>query len=500
MQSVCAEYGETNRQVERSNAQIQKRIMHCLQLSNLEFDMTAAKYIHTETDEPFVEAFGGWQDQSILIVDDEPGMRSFLQRTLDGRCRRVEAVDSVEAASVLLDLRHFDLIILDNSLPGKSGVEWLHEIRALGLHNDVVLITAFADLETAIHALRAGAADFLLKPFRVNQILSAIGRCFDRTHLRRENFILRRELDSHVDFGVDGLVGHSAALQPVRETIKRLATVSSTVLITGESGTGKEIAARGMHYLSSRSGNHFVPVNCGAVAPDIIESELFGHVKGAFSGAASSREGLFFYAQGGTLFLDEVAELPLAMQVKLLRVLEEKKIRPVGAEREIPVDVRVIAATNRNVEEAVQEGRFRQDLYYRLNVVQVHMPPLRERTDDIPALAAYFVRQLAPQLGLPPKQPDSALLASMATHSWPGNVRELRNLIERWLILGSISDIASDSKSIAIDSGSDVSLEAIEKQHILKILGEADGNKTEAARRLGVSRKTLERKCAEWGV
>lgn len=462
--------------------------------------MTAANLLNTESDEPFAEAFGGWQERSILIVDDEPGMRSFLQRTLEGRCKRVEAVESVEAASVLLDLRHFDLIILDNSLPGKSGVEWLHEIRALGLHNDVILITAFADLETAIHALRAGASDFLLKPFRVNQILSAIGRCFDRTHLRRENFILRRELDHHVDMGVDGLVGNSAALQPIREAIKRLATVPSTVLITGESGTGKEIAARAMHYLSNRSRNHFVPVNCGAVAPDIIESELFGHVKGAFSGAASSREGLFFYAQGGTLFLDEVAELPLAMQVKLLRVLEEKKIRPVGAEREIPVDVRVIAATNRNVEEAVREGRFRQDLYYRLNVVQLHMPPLRERVDDIPALATYFVRQLSQQLGVSAQEPDSPLLASMAAHSWPGNVRELRNLIERWLILGSISDLASGGNSTQSDGGGEVLLEAVEKQHILKILGEAAGNKTEAARRLGVSRKTLERKCAEWGV
>mgnify|MGYP003364977661 CR=1 FL=1 len=475
--------------------------MHSLQLSNIESDMTAAKHIHTETDEPFVEAFGGWQERSILIVDDEPGMRSFLQRTLVGRCSRVEAVESVEEASVLLGLRHFDLIILDNSLPGKAGVDWLQEIRELGLHNDVVLITAFADLETAIRALRAGAADFLLKPFRVNQILSAIGRCFDRTHLRRENFVLRRELDYHVDLGVDGLVGQSEALQPIRAAIKRLATVPSTVLITGESGTGKEIAARAMHYLSSRSSNHFVPVNCGAVAPEIIESELFGHVKGAFSGAASSREGLFFYAQGGTLFLDEVAELPLALQVKLLRVLEERKIRPVGAEREIPVDVRVIAATNRNVEEAVRDGRFRQDLYYRLNVVQLHMPPLRERIDDIPALASYFVRQLSQQLGVPPQELDSTLLTSMASYDWPGNVRELRNAIERWLILGSIPHLAAAQSSTQSDaSNGDESLDAVEKQHMLKILAETSGNKTEAARRLGVSRKTLERKCAEWGV
>jgi DNA-binding NtrC family response regulator len=209
---------------------------------------------------------------------------------------------------------------------------------------------------------------------------------------------------------------------------------------------------------------------------------------------------LFFYAQGGTLFLDEVGELPLAMQVKLLRVLEEKKIRPVGAEREIPVDVRVIAATNRNVEEAVAQGRFRQDLYYRLNVVQLHMPPLRDRVEDIPALASNFVRQLSQQLGVPPQELDSKLLASMASYAWPGNVRELRNLVERWLILGNIPNVDFGNKSMQAAAADDVALDVIEKQHILKVLAESSGNKNEASRRLGVSRKTLERKCAEWGV
>jgi DNA-binding NtrC family response regulator len=453
----------------------------------------------------FVDAFGGWQDRSILIVDDEPGMRSFLERTLAPRCNHVETAESAEQASVLLGQRHFDLIILDNSLPGKSGVEWLQQLREMGLHNDVVLITAFADLETAISALRAGASDFLLKPFRINQILSAIGRCFDRAHLRRENFILRRELDNHVDLArVEGLIGNSASLQPIQAAIKRLAAVPSTVLITGESGTGKEIAARAMHTLSPRGKNNFVPINCGAVPPEIIESELFGHIKGAFSGATSSREGLFFYAQGGTLFLDEVGELPLTTQVKLLRVLEEKKIRPVGAEREIPVDVRVIAATNRNVEEEVKQGQFRQDLYYRLNVVQLHMPPLRDRIEDIPMLARNFIRQLSQQLSVPPQELDKSVLASMAAYSWPGNVRELRNVIERWLILGSVP-VEFGAKSVPVlptlgTDNADMTLEAVEKQHILKVLAAAGGNKTEAGRRLGISRKTLERKCAEWGM
>ncbi|HWU84966.1 MAG TPA: sigma-54 dependent transcriptional regulator, partial [Rhodocyclaceae bacterium] len=270
--------------------------------------------------------------------------------------------------------------------------------------------------------------------------------------------------------------------------------------ITGESGTGKEVAARALHQLSNRKDAPFVPVNCGAIAPEIIESELFGHLKGAFTGAASSREGLFFYAQGGTLFLDEVGELPPALQAKLLRVLEDRKIRPVGAEREIPVDVRVVAATNRDLQEAVQAGTFRQDLYYRLNVVQLHMPPLRERADDIPALTLHFMRQLSSQLGVPMQMPDEEELATLRQHPWPGNVRELRNVIERWLILGNFPFVYFATSTVIDTPPSELTLETLEKQHILKVLASVDGNKSEAARRLGVSRKTLERKCAEWGA
>lgn len=450
------------------------------------------------------DAFGGWHERSILIVDDEPGMRSFLLRSLQHRCGRVETAASVDEAGKLLDQHHFDLIILDNAMPGKKGVEWLHEIREAGLHNEAILITAFADLDTAISALQAGAADFLLKPFRINQILNAIGRCFDRSRLKRENFILRRTLDAYGDRpgndGDDGMIGNSEALRPVRETLRRLAIMPTTVLITGESGTGKEVAARALHNLSSRVSGPFVPVNCGAIAPEIIESELFGHLKGAFTGAASSREGLFFYAHGGTLFLDEVGELPAAMQAKLLRVLEDRKIRPVGAEREIPVDVRVVAATNRDLQAAVQAGTFRQDLYYRLNVVQVNMPPLRDRADDIPALAMYFIRQLSAQLGVPMRVPDEEEMATLKQHSWPGNVRELRNVIERWLILGNFPFLYFATSTVIDSPPGEMTLEALEKQHILKVLASVDGNKSEAARRLGVSRKTLERKCAEWGV
>jgi DNA-binding NtrC family response regulator len=447
------------------------------------------------------DAFGGWHERSILVVDDEPGMRSFLQRALQHRCGVVACAASVEEASTLLDLRHFDLIILDNAMPGKKGVDWLHEMRDGGLHNEVILMTAFADLDTVIKALQAGAADFLLKPFRINQILNAIGRCFDRARLKRENFVLRRTLNAYGNRpGGDGLTGESQALCEVRDTLRRLAVMPTTVLITGESGTGKEVAAQALHQLSRRVDNPFVPVNCGAIAPDIIESELFGHLKGAFTGAASSREGLFFYAQGGTLFLDEIGELPLAMQAKLLRVLEDRKIRPVGSEREIPVDVRVVAATNRDLQAAVQAGTFRQDLYYRLNVVQVHMPALRERAEDIPALALYFLRQLSAQLGVPMVMPGEEHLSVLRQHAWPGNVRELRNVMERWLILGNFPHVYFASSTVSNTPPSELTLETLEKQHILKVLASVDGNKSEAARRLGVSRKTLERKCAEWGV
>jgi DNA-binding NtrC family response regulator len=460
-----------------------------------------------------------WHHQSVLVVDDEPGMVSFLQRSLALRCGWVATAGSVEEAAELLHRRHFDLIVLDIALPGRSGVEWLHQLRDQGFAGDVVLMTAYADLETAIDALRAGAADFLLKPFSVAQMLNAVKRCFERSSLRRENFVLRRELDQRDD-SVEGMVGSSAVIRDVCARIKRIAPTPSTVLIHGESGTGKELAARALHRMSPRADGPFVPINCAAIAEELIESELFGHVKGAFTGAAAGREGLFYYARGGTLFLDEISELPLLLQAKLLRVLEEHKVRPVGSEQEVPVDVRVVVATNRKLVEEVAAGRFRRDLYYRLQVVEVLMPPLRDRLDDLPDLVHYFIGQLSARLGVSEFACDAAVMARLARYSWPGNVRELKNLVERALILGycaddfvpdeeaaavspapSAEDTASGyAEGITSDAGDENSLAAIERRHILGILETCKGNKSEAARRLGVSRKTLERKCAAWGV
>lgn len=440
-----------------------------------------------------------WREQSVLVVDDEAGMRSFLQRALAERCGAVESTGSVEEAESMLARAHFDLIILDIALPGKSGVEWLIELRERGFPGDVVLITAYADLETAINALRAGASDFLLKPFSVAQMLNAVKRCFDRSRLARENFVLRREIQE-LSAGIEGVVGNSPAVKQLCALIKRIAPTHATVLIQGESGSGKEVAARSLHSMSARAGGPFVPINCAAISEDLMESELFGHVKGAYTGATSGREGLFYYARGGTLFLDEISELPLSLQAKLLRALEERKVRPLGSEREIPVDVRVIAATNRSLADEVAAGRFRRDLYYRLQVVEVRIPPLRERREDIPELVGHFIGLLAAQLGVARIQPDADAKRQMQAYDWPGNVRELRNFVERSLILGNFRlamDTEGDAGTFSNIETVDL-LEAVERRHITNVLATTRGNKSEAARRLGISRKTLERKCAEW--
>jgi DNA-binding NtrC family response regulator len=442
-----------------------------------------------------------WLHYSVLVVDDEPGMVSFLQRALSSRCGLVDCADSVEAARSLFRRNRYDLIVLDIALPGVSGIDWLHELRQDGFAGDVVMMTAYADLDTAIDALRAGAADFLLKPFSLAQALNAIQRCFERSQLARENFVLRREVSTHAA-DVEGIVGQSDIMLRVCDRLKRIAPTPATVLLSGESGTGKEVAARALHRMSKRAEGPFVPVNCAAISAELIESELFGHIKGAYTGAQQSREGLFYYARGGTLFLDEISELPPAAQAKLLRVLEERRIRPVGSEQEVAVDVRVIAATNRDLKAEVAAQRFRQDLYYRLQVLEVTLPPLRERPEDIPLLVGHFTGLLGPNLGVPPLALDPRTLARMADYDWPGNVRELRNLVERSLILGwfDIGPEPEASNAIHAPAGTDETLEAVEKRHILAVLAACDGNKSEASRRLGISRKTMDRKCQAWGL
>ncbi len=441
----------------------------------------------------------GWPDWSILIVDDEQGMRNFLVKTLAPRCHFVMNAGSAEEGAEWLASHHVDLVILDISRPGKSGVSWLKELRESGFSGEVILITAFADLDTAIEALRAGASDFILKPFRVPQIINAVKQCVDRARLKRENFVLKRRL-AQSTAGQGSLVGHSTAMVALREAVLRIAAVPSNVLLQGESGTGKELVARELHALSPRAHRPFVPMNCAALSPDVMEQELFGHVQGAFTGARRARDGLFHYAQGGTLFLDEVAELPLRLQALLLRAIDELNIHPVGSEQRVPVNVRIIAATNRNLAQSVADGLFRADLYYRLKVVDLSLPPLRDHREDLPDLVEHFMAQLSPSLGLPPIALSEQEQAFLQSYHWPGNCRELRNLLERSLILGELNVSALYPGAPSVRPRlTTTDLHTLEKQHILAVLASVDGDKTQAAQLLGVSRRTLERRVAEWG-
>jgi len=430
-------------------------------------------------------------------------MRHFLEKALETRFARVDTAGSVEMAQALFDGHDYSTVVLDVSLPGKSGLQWLNELRQGGYEGDVILITGYADMDTAIGALRAGAQDFLQKPFRIDQLWYALDRAADQNRLKRENFVLKRAV-SNLQQNEQVMVGESPIVRQLRKLVAKVAPTDSTVLLTGESGSGKEVLARTLHGMSLRSERPFVPINCGAISPELIESELFGHAKGAFTGANESHQGLFYYAQGGTLFLDEIGELPLSMQTKLLRVLEDRRIRPVGSTKEVDVDVRIVAATNVNLDVEVKRGRFRQDLYYRLQVMPIEMPPLRSRPEDIELLANYFIKVFAKKLRIDPLKISPDMLARLQAYEWPGNVRELRNFIERSLILGYFPkedlplNLDLDEREHTAEDTQNESLEQVEKAHILRVLNACSGNKSEAARRLGVSRKTLERKCMAW--
>jgi two-component system NtrC family response regulator len=442
---------------------------------------------------------------SVLIVDDEPGMLSFLERLLTPHFARVETATDANAARALARTVHFDLMIVDIRLPGStSGLELAREIRdRYQVDLDVVFITGFADIYDEVDALRDSSADILRKPFVGDQLLAVIHRARERRRIAREQALIHREQDRRPV--AKRIVGESQSLKELWRTIHRLAPMPSTVLIKGETGTGKELVARALHDLSGRRGS-YVPVNCGAISPDLIEGELFGHLKGSFTGAHQARNGLFSHADGGTLFLDEIGEMPLPLQAKLLRVLEERRYRPVGGNQEIPINARVIAATNRELAAEVLAGRFRKDLYYRINVVDLRLPPLRERKGDIPYLAGYFLNVLSAELGVPKVDLSPWDLEQLLSYDWPGNCRELRNVVERSLLLGKpvaqLVSIAPAQETGGAELGSASnpgSLERIQRSHILSALAVAGGNKTAAARALGVSRKTVERKLKEWG-
>lgn len=437
---------------------------------------------------------------AILVVDDEPGMRNFLKRSLEKRCALLEVAGSAEEAEALRLRYHFDLLLVDIRLPGLSGLEWLRQLRDAGVRTHVIYMTAYADLDMAIAALRNGADDFIMKPFRTEQMFMAMQLALQKRQILRENSLLRLQLNQiKADRGV---VGDSQVIKDTLILAERVAPTQSNVLIQGETGTGKELIARAIHAMSKRSGP-FVPINCGTIAPELFESELFGHLKGAFTGATQSREGLFLHADGGTLFLDEIGELPPSMQTKLLRVLEEKTIRQVGCEKEIPINVRVVAATNRDLAADSESEKFRSDLYYRLNVLPIRVPALRERREDIPALVEHFFEILSAEMRLVPIELMHTDWQRLNEYHWPGNVRELKNVIERTLLLGRLpadSMRSADAQTEEVSTGYPLSwtVDAVERAHIEIVLESVNNNKSAAARQLGVSRKTLERKQNLW--
>jgi len=461
-----------------------------------------------------------YQAFSVLVVDDEIGMQTILNKALSKWFSKVDCVGSIEEAERLRSTSHYDLIVLDINLPGRSGIEWEEAFTDPDKKADIIFMTGYADLETAISALKLGASDFILKPFNLEQMLQAVQRCIDKRLEERHQFALRHEFKRHV---ATDIVGGSEKTALLKQLIAQFAPSRASVLVEGESGTGKELVARGIHEASQRSGP-FVPINCAAIAPELLESELFGHNAGAFTGAKKSREGLFRVANGGTLFLDEIGEMPLAMQSALLRVLEQRTIRPVGGEKEITIDVRVVAATNRNLQEEVSKGHFRADLFYRLNVLKIDVAPLRERKADLIELVPFFTKMLASELGMTnPNWAHEDILA-MNEYDWPGNIRELKNLIERCILLGKPpahywreihGDTLKPSVTMTVSSGAEVielttpsnqgegypntwTLKKVEKAHIQQLVDYHDGNKSAAARDLGVARKTLERKFKEW--
>jgi DNA-binding NtrC family response regulator len=442
---------------------------------------------------------------NILVADDEEAVRESLAEVLREEGYEVTAVADGSAAIEALHQQDFDLVVSDIRMPNADGLAVLRHAREAAPQTLVLLMTAHATVETAVEAIRRGAQDYLLKPVIFDDVLHKIDHLLQHRQMAWENQLLRSQVDRQWDF--ENLVGRSAAMREVMNLVRRVAPTPSTVLITGESGVGKEVVARAVHHFSEYRERIFLPVNCGAIPENLLESQLFGHLRGAFTGAVSNQEGLFARARGGTIFLDEIADMPLNLQVKLLRTIEAKEILPVGASTPLKVEVRVIAATNHELSQAVEEGRFRDDLYYRLNVVNIEIPPLRDRREDIPALVEHFVQMHNRDLKKTFKGADSATLKLLMSLPWKGNVRELDNVIEHAMILGegdwiTIRDLP---RSLQQDVGIPApasdnlrdALRAYEKAHIQAVLAKCDQDKKEAAKRLGVSLSSLYRKLEE---
>lgn len=444
---------------------------------------------------------------NILVVEDDIAMRELLVETLTEEGYSVlaapggrEGIKQVRSSSV-------DLVISDLRMPDLDGLDMIREIRTLSSPPDVITITAFGTIETAIKAIKLGAFDYLTKPFEIEQLMIAVQRALRDREQRHELARLREEVADKYCF--ENIIGRSPAMQEVFNLIRRVANSPVTVMITGESGTGKELVARALHFHSSRANRPFMAINCAAIPGTLLESELFGYKKGAFTDARQDKTGLLVEADGGTVFLDEVAELPPPLQAKLLRVIQEREVKPVGATRSVPIDIRIVSATNRNLQQMLHSGQFRDDLYYRLNVVQIAIPPLRDRPEDILPLVSHLLKQASRRANKNVQGISARAAKILTTYTWPGNVRELENAIERAiaLCLGSEIDISDLPAAILQRKSTNFLTDAviqqytlaeIEREYILKVLTEEEGNKSRAAQRLGLDRKTLYRKLEEY--
>ncbi len=441
----------------------------------------------------------------VVIVDDERSMGELLVTDLKLRGYEATAFTSAASAMEYLKSSTADCLLTDVRMPGTGGIELCAQLTALYPNLPIIVMTAFGSMDTAVAALRSGAYDFLTKPLESDLMAAAIDRAIRHHQLQDTVRRLSETVDYNRHFGE--LLGNSPAMQAIYAQLAQLAETDTSVLITGQSGTGKELVARSIHRRSRRASAPLVAVNCAALPETLLESELFGHTKGAFTDARGERKGLFVEANGGTLFLDEIGELPLSMQVKLLRVLEQRTVRPVGGDREIPIDVRLISATNRDLETAVEEHTFREDLFYRINVIQIELPPLRQRGSDILLIAQHYINDFASRMNKSVSGLDPSAAERLLNYTWPGNVRELRNVIERAVALtradkvtladlpAKIQEFRANQMLLAGDDPTElVPLDEIERRYIQHVLKATEGNQTQAARILGVDRKTLHRK------
>jgi two-component system response regulator HydG len=436
---------------------------------------------------------------SILVVDDAPDTLELLQRNLESRRYQVFTAPNAMEAIKILETTVVDLVITDLKMPGASGIELIRHIRENFKNIEVMMITGYPTIESAVKAVKSGAEEYLTKPFTDTELFSAVEQAFEKIYVRRAT----RPLWHRSQKSPYGLVGESEAMQKVFSAIAKAASTSATTLITGESGTGKELVARAIHYNSPRNSAPFVPVNCGAIPGELLESELFGHLKGAFTGATETRAGFFQTADGGTIFLDEISETSLSMQVKLLRVLQDKEVYMVGSTRPRKVDVRILASTNKDLLHLVKKGLFREDLFFRLNVITIEIPPLRERGEDIFLLTQYFATKFAEELGKPNLHFSENAFSVLKNYHWPGNVRELENVVQRLVVMTEgdlieVPDLPSLMRFSTLQkTGLNRTLIEVEAEYIRNVLASMGGNKTRAAEILGIDRKTLREKLSK---